>query len=638
MIARLIVILLLLVQPLAQAQVVQIADDGFAFSRHDSFGMLIEKHGAMTWQDVLGTTFESKSARSYLGRYREPVWFRFTLDGSKANPVARVIFFYAETRHERVDFYMVRNGELLSHQVTGNLVPFAERQLKARRLGARLGPNLDAPIEVLIRIESTANITNDLVIQTAETFDAEAQVYNLFIGSYFGLIALVAFISLVLYLAFRDPSYVWYATFSLSMVVALAFYQSFLDVFGWGEWASIVARTILHAPQVLGTCFTRSFLDTKKYAPRFDKVLVGLIAIGIINSGLRVYTPWNPYTGMATDIIVMLGVVMIIAAGFTCWRGGSPFAGYFVISWTIFLGSVFIWFLGQHNFLPYNFLTLNISTIGHEIESLILCTAMLERIRRLSHDKQHAALLATEREHLGSLVRVLAHDLTNQAHVLLGWARIGLSDNQIPAHTKAFERIRQATENIMDIIEHVKNSRAVAEGKLVLDIERIPVFTAIEQIKATFEEKLQQKSLTLAVTGADTSRGLSLLGNRAALTHSILGNLFSNAIKFSHPGGAIEVRAYTEGRRVVIEIEDHGIGIPDEILPHLFSSAEPTTRVGTSGERGTGFGMPLVKTYVEHMGGEITIDSREVTKYPNESGTLIRLKLPAAAPGKKRAA
>ena len=99
MIARLIVILLLLVQPLAQAQVVQIADDGFAFSRHDSFGMLIEKHGAMTWQDVLGTTFESKSARSYLGRYREPVWFRFTLDGSKANPVARVIFFYAETRH-----------------------------------------------------------------------------------------------------------------------------------------------------------------------------------------------------------------------------------------------------------------------------------------------------------------------------------------------------------------------------------------------------------------------------------------------------------------------------------------------------------------------------------------------------------
>jgi signal transduction histidine kinase len=72
---------------------------------------------------------------------------------------------------------------------------------------------------------------------------------------------------------------------------------------------------------------------------------------------------------------------------------------------------------------------------------------------------------------------------------------------------------------------------------------------------------------------------------------------------------------------VNIIIEDHGIGIPKDLLPKIFKWSERTNRLGTNGERGTGFGLPLVKTCLEMMNANIRVESIERKGLDSCSGT-----------------
>lgn len=84
---------------------------------------------------------------------------------------------------------------------------------------------------------------------------------------------------------------------------------------------------------------------------------------------------------------------------------------------------------------------------------------------------------------------------------------------------------------------------------------------------------------------------------------TVMNNLMSNAIKFSYPGSSIYLRVKEQNEIIVFEVEDHGMGIPKNFLKK-YSTQEKTSRQGTKGEKGTGFGMPLIKSLLEGMNGK----------------------------------
>jgi signal transduction histidine kinase len=97
------------------------------------------------------------------------------------------------------------------------------------------------------------------------------------------------------------------------------------------------------------------------------------------------------------------------------------------------------------------------------------------------------------------------------------------------------------------------------------------------------------------------------IGDARALTRAV-GNVLSNAHKYTPPGGSIVVnQALYESERVPLEVVDDGIGIPDEDLPHLFQRYFRSSL--TNAEPGTGLGLVIVKDLVERMGGEVAAKS-----------------------------
>jgi signal transduction histidine kinase len=90
---------------------------------------------------------------------------------------------------------------------------------------------------------------------------------------------------------------------------------------------------------------------------------------------------------------------------------------------------------------------------------------------------------------------------------------------------------------------------------------------------------------------------------------TILQNLVSNAIKFSHPGGQITIQAQEQETHTVISVHDTGVGIRKNILEKLFLITEKVSEMGTANEHGTGLGLILCKELVEKSGGVIWVNS-----------------------------
>ena len=91
-------------------------------------------------------------------------------------------------------------------------------------------------------------------------------------------------------------------------------------------------------------------------------------------------------------------------------------------------------------------------------------------------------------------------------------------------------------------------------------------------------------------------------------------------------GGSIFIRVVDSPDSVSLIIEDQGIGMPKSLLKNVFSSTHSTSRAGTKGEKGTGFGMPIVKKVVECYGAEIQVFSQTVDDNKTNHGTRFVIK------------
>jgi signal transduction histidine kinase len=105
-----------------------------------------------------------------------------------------------------------------------------------------------------------------------------------------------------------------------------------------------------------------------------------------------------------------------------------------------------------------------------------------------------------------------------------------------------------------------------------------------------------------------------------------LDNLVSNAIKFSHPGTAVTVRAAQSDGKAVFAVEDEGQGIPGNELSRIFSEFVRTSVKPTAGEKCTGLGLAIVKRIVECHGGRVWVES-EVGR-----GTKLSFEIPMEGP------
>ncbi|MDH4121821.1 MAG: hybrid sensor histidine kinase/response regulator [Deltaproteobacteria bacterium] len=241
--------------------------------------------------------------------------------------------------------------------------------------------------------------------------------------------------------------------------------------------------------------------------------------------------------------------------------------------------------------------------------------------------------LARQNEEIESLLHVLSHDLSNPLSAIMGFCQLAsiLPTYQDPDTQELWRNVHLALAQQEEIIEHVREMRALEMGKKTIELTPVNLGDSLLTVAKIFHHKLSEKQIHLDLQLTPEKENWKVMAEYTSLTHNVMSNLVSNAIKFSDRGKTVSISLEEEPvGKIHLSVADQGIGIPDDLLKTIFSNDQPTSRPGTEMELGTGFGMPLVKKYVEIYGGEIEVESMSRVSGGGTSGTTIHLRLKRA--------
>ncbi|MBC7539634.1 MAG: HAMP domain-containing histidine kinase [Bacteriovorax sp.] len=246
-----------------------------------------------------------------------------------------------------------------------------------------------------------------------------------------------------------------------------------------------------------------------------------------------------------------------------------------------------------------------------------------EKTEKLEHlVKERTSELLSSKIQKEKLLRVVVHDISNALQVLiLQTNRLANSDDS--KVVEASGRLMKNLDAISDITRHVRELEYSKSRKITL--KPLDVEECFTDIKDLFFERFELKNVTLTLINK-VSKDSVIKVDRVTFIHSVAANIISNALKFSYPGSEVVVTAYEDTGLIYLDVQDFGVGMDEHGLSGLFEFDKSFTTTGTNGERGTGFGMPLVKNYTEIFGGKVQAYS---SQNKEASGTRILVSLPA---------
>ena len=219
----------------------------------------------------------------------------------------------------------------------------------------------------------------------------------------------------------------------------------------------------------------------------------------------------------------------------------------------------------------------------------------------------------------------MSHEIRTPMNAILGFSELLQCDLREPRHRQYLQSIRSSADSLLLLINDILDMSKIEAGVLELHPEPTDLREICDFLRTLFSEPAAKKGLKLECHTVENLPHALLL-DRIRL-RQILINLIGNAVKFTDEGG-VEVRVSWEKEQtsshvtLVIEVQDTGVGIPQNKLDAIF---KPFVQSGAHREKeiqGTGLGLSIVKRLTEIMGGTVTVAS------VMEQGSAFHLRFP----------
>lgn len=326
-------------------------------------------------------------------------WLRFSLPGG-APAGDEVLLEIAFPSIDRIEFHLPEPQPGAEPRywtrIAGDDYPWAAREVRHRNHVFSFSmPQQPGPHLYYLRLESHSVLTAPLALWQPEAFAEHDRDVQLVLGLFYGLAVALVLYNLMLYFAVRDITYFYYVIYSAAFGLFLFGFDGFAYQYLWPEsawWANHASATALALTLALGAQFARSFLDTRRIAPRADLVVRAISAAGI---GLAACgaTGWLLSYGAVLRTISVLGFAVAAISTVVAVRAlldGYRPARFFLLAWAGLL--VFILFGALRNFalVPTNFVTIYGLHFGFALDVLLLSFALGDRINILRRERAAA--------------------------------------------------------------------------------------------------------------------------------------------------------------------------------------------------------------------------------------------------------
>jgi PAS domain S-box-containing protein len=244
--------------------------------------------------------------------------------------------------------------------------------------------------------------------------------------------------------------------------------------------------------------------------------------------------------------------------------------------------------------------------------------------RDITERKRTEQLLRDANRQKDEFLATLAHELRNPLAPICAAAELLKHAKTLAPELRAATTIleRQARQ-MTHLVDDLLDVSRITSGRIRLHPEPLELAELLKAVMDTYRQSADaaRHQFSLAVT----AEHVYVSGDRTRLTQ-IFSNILHNAVKYTPPGGRIEITLRAENRQAVVSIRDTGVGIPPEMLEHIF---EPFAQLDRSYERadgGLGIGLTLAKRLIELHEGRI-----EARSAGRGQGTEFLIHLPSVA-------
>ena len=204
---------------------------------------------------------------------------------------------------------------------------------------------------------------------------------------------------------------------------------------------------------------------------------------------------------------------------------------------------------------------------------------------------------------------IIAHDLRSPFNHILGFSELlieNVNEFDIAQSEKYLGIINSAAKDTLVLLDNLLNWARSQTGKICFKPEKVILASIVHEIFELSNSRAKSKNIILNFI----EPGEIVVFADPDMMKTILRNLISNAIKFTHPNGKIEVTALQDDNFIAIAVSDNGVGMKDETRKKLFDISTNITTRGTANEKGSGLGLILCKEFVEKHGGKIWVESQ----------------------------
>ena len=226
---------------------------------------------------------------------------------------------------------------------------------------------------------------------------------------------------------------------------------------------------------------------------------------------------------------------------------------------------------------------------------------LLEAERAARTEAQRVSLTKDE------FLATLSHELRTPLSAILGWSQLLASGDMEDEEVKeGLETIERNARIQTQLIEDLLDMNRIVSGKVRLDVQPVDLASVVEAAVNSIRPAAEAKGIHLRKI-IDPVAG-PVAGDPGRL-QQVVWNLLSNAVKFTPKGGKVEVLVERVNSHLEITVNDSGLGIKPEFLPHVFERFRQADASTTRQYGGLGLGLSIVKQLVELHGGNVRATS-----------------------------
>ena len=205
-----------------------------------------------------------------------------------------------------------------------------------------------------------------------------------------------------------------------------------------------------------------------------------------------------------------------------------------------------------------------------------------------------------------------SHDMRTPLNGIVGYTELALGSTDINEINRSLRNIQNSSQTLMDLIRDTLDLSKIETGTYTMHLAPISCREILNAVTTAIRPLAEAKNIDFVI---DNSKSvLANINTDAAKVQEVMMNLLTNAVKFTHKGGKVELIVECIGEtdtliKDKIVIRDNGRGISPEFLPHIYEAFAQEREWDEENTNGTGLGLAIVKKMVELLHGKIEVES-----------------------------